>query len=974
MKKFLLAFGAAALMSPAFAQHKHGQEYNKSVFRNQQSKRNAGAIERTNRIARENFPQWSINVDKANGSLRDIYGPGLSLAGSDNLQRAQNCLAGQLSALGINANEWVMYRNTQTDKGGWVDFEQVINNHKVVFSRIGFRFGSNGQLIRVQMRNYGNPPTNVTPAISSADALAAASQNLIGATISSSTADGDWVWFPVPSESGYELHPAWAFKISGTDLHKEEMQLQGYVDATNGEVLYRTNNVKFDYNLTVKGMVHVNGTSQPATLEPLPHLKLELQTNGGTHYTDSAGNFSNTGFSVPDITTIALEGRWASVRHTPQSNTVPSMTENVTVSGTTYIYPTVGIAQSRHINAYYHVNRVHDFMKSHYNGFTGLDSPLPTNVDVSGSCNAYYNGSSINFYQSGSGCNSFAEINDIVYHEYGHGINDKFYDQFGPSMNNGALNEGYADVWAMCITDHPVLGQNSTVGGGYIRRYDVDLKVYPADIVGEVHADGEIIAGAWWDTRQYIGNLDTMARIFAQTLYDTPDGPDGLEGEVYHAVLISALQADDDDNNINNGTPHFLQIVRGFGDHGIHLLNDAEIVHAEVDNQWENNVIPINISVNTTYQPFLKNVVLMYRDRANVNYTADTMTNTGGLNFSASIPAQTGTKIIDYYFVLLDTLSIPNAYGPTGFNPASVASKSNIPFQFGVQLLTQNFEYFENNLAGWTVADVPAIGSVGADNATTGKWIQAVPIQSSAGGLISQTGTDNTSGTGKCLVTGNASNSSQGVGSADVDNGRTSVLTPVINISNLENPIIEYHRWYSNNRGSNPGTERWEVKIGSPSTVFWPSVENTYVSDQSWRRRIFRVRDYIPDTYNEIQLRFIANDDVSNNGCVVEAALDDFVIFDRNWPTGVQGSPSPEKAAVYPNPANETVKVTLPAAGFSSGSISIYELTGRLVQQRELEPSKREYNLNTSELAAGTYFLMIQSEKIIQSQKLVIAH
>ena len=33
-----------------------------------------------------------------------------------------------------------------------------------------------------------------------------------------------------------------------------------------------------------------------------------------------------------------------------------------------------------------------------------------------------------------------------------------------------------------------------------VRRYDQDRKVYPQDLVGEVHADGEIIAGAFWDT------------------------------------------------------------------------------------------------------------------------------------------------------------------------------------------------------------------------------------------------------------------------------------------------------------------------------------------------------------------------------------------------------------------------------------------------------------------------------------------
>ena len=973
MKKIFLAIGLAAAFSPAFAQHKHGQEYNKSVFRNPVSKRNSDAIRKTNAAATTAFPQWGIATDKANGTIRDIYGPAITITGSDNLQRAQNCMTEKLSGLGVNPAQWVMTRNTQTDKAGYVDFSQVIDGHKVAFSSLGFRFTQDGRLVRVKMKNYGEPQNYSTPTLNSGDALTAATQDLTGSNISSSNIDADWVWFPVPTVNGYELHPAWAFQINGTDLNREEMQLRGYVDGITGEVLYRRNDVKFDYDLTVKAMIYVNGTSNPATLEPLPHMKLTV--NGTNQLTDNLGYFANTTLNIPDLTTVILEGSFSKVRDVPSSNTVPSMQENIITLGSTYTYPTTGIAKSRHLNAFYHVNKVHDYMKTHYPLFTDMDNPLNTNVDLTTSyCNAFYNGSSINFYAAANGCNSFAEINDIVYHEYGHGINDKFYqDQGAGGMNNGALNEGYADVWGFSITNHPVLGQNSTVGGGFIRRYDLAPKVYPEDIEGEVHADGEIIAGAWWDVRLNIGNVDTMAKIFAQTLFDTPDGPDGTEGEVFFDVLISALMADDDDANINNGTPHFLEIVQGFAEHGIYLLSETEVTHNEVDNQWDNGPVVINATLDITYQPFLKDVQLMYRVRPNTGYTAITMTDLGNLNFTATIPAQVGTKIIDYYFAVRDTLSIVNAYGPTGFNAAVAASKSNIPYQFGIRLLGQSYEHFESPATSWTIGNFAGLGSNPADAATSGKWIQAVPLQSSAGVLLSQTGADHTSGSGQCLVTGNAASVTQGVGTADVDGGKTTALSPIINISGFDTPIIEYYRWYSNNRGSNPGTEKWEVKIGIPTAMYWPSVENTYVSDQSWRRRIFNVRDYLP-TANEVQLQFIANDATNNQGCVVEAAVDDFVVYDRNWPSSVSGTPNIEKAKIYPNPADENVKVALPASGFQSGTIGIFDLTGRKVQEINMQAGVREYTLNTSALSAGTYFLMIQAEKMIQSQKITIVH
>ena len=78
--------------------------------------------------------------------------------------------------------------------------------------------------------------------------------------------------------------------------------------------------------------------------------------------------------------------------------------------------------------------------------------------------------------------------------------------------SNGAMAEGYADLWGMTITLDPILGKGFSGGTTtYVRRYDIDPKVYPEDLVGEVHADGEIICGAWWDygvaTRRYYGAM-----------------------------------------------------------------------------------------------------------------------------------------------------------------------------------------------------------------------------------------------------------------------------------------------------------------------------------------------------------------------------------------------------------------------------------------------------------------------------------
>ena len=106
--------------------------------------------------------------------------------------------------------------------------------------------------------------------------------------------------------------------------------------------------------------------------------------------------------------------------------------------------------------------------------FTTMDNALTARVDrTDGDCNAFYNGTSINFYTTANGCNALSYVGDVMYHEYGHGINDKFWTSQGSSFDNGAMGEGYADVWAMSIIKNPFIGLGFFVNqpNSLIRRY-----------------------------------------------------------------------------------------------------------------------------------------------------------------------------------------------------------------------------------------------------------------------------------------------------------------------------------------------------------------------------------------------------------------------------------------------------------------------------------------------------------------------
>jgi hypothetical protein len=115
-----------------------------------------------------------------------------------------------------------------------------------------------------------------------------------------------------------------------------------------------------------------------------------------------------------------------------------------------------------------------------------------------------------------------AEDAEVVLHEYGHAIHFSQGFVFG-SEEAGAISEGFGDYWAVtvgsvvaptrdpaCVADWDSVSYTSSVPH-CLRRVDRNL-LYPADLNGEVHHDGQIWSRALWDIRQAVGNVkaDTL--------------------------------------------------------------------------------------------------------------------------------------------------------------------------------------------------------------------------------------------------------------------------------------------------------------------------------------------------------------------------------------------------------------------------------------------------------------------------------
>jgi zinc metalloprotease ZmpB len=194
--------------------------------------------------------------------------------------------------------------------------------------------------------------------------------------------------------------------------------------------------------------------------------------------------------------------------------------------------PTNTFAYTRHqdefeqVMAYYWITESQKYIQSLGFGTTRRaidDRPQRVRINQLGYDNSFETDHPKLEIRYGKGGVDDAEDGEVILHEYGHAIHDSQNFSFA-SEEAGAISEGFADYWAVTVSDHvdTLLGvpqleplacvadwdstsYTSTVPH-CLRRVDGNLH-YPADLNGEVHHDGQIWSRALWDIRQSLGNV-----------------------------------------------------------------------------------------------------------------------------------------------------------------------------------------------------------------------------------------------------------------------------------------------------------------------------------------------------------------------------------------------------------------------------------------------------------------------------------
>jgi hypothetical protein len=176
--------------------------------------------------------------------------------------------------------------------------------------------------------------------------------------------------------------------------------------------------------------------------------------------------------------------------------------------------------QFEQVMAYYWITEAQNYIQRLGFG-TGLfpgvnDEPQRVRINQWGADNSFFTDKKDEL-RFGKGGVDDAEDAEVILHEYGHAMQDSQQRPpgFGFSQEAGAIGEGFADYWAVtvsnliaptpdpaCVADWDSTSYTRTAPH-CLRRVDTNAH-YPDDL-GEVHHAGMIWSRALWDIRKAIG-------------------------------------------------------------------------------------------------------------------------------------------------------------------------------------------------------------------------------------------------------------------------------------------------------------------------------------------------------------------------------------------------------------------------------------------------------------------------------------
>ena len=333
-----------------------------------------------------------------------------------------------------------------------------------------------------------------------------------------------------------------------------------YVDSATGAGVARKDNLAYadgvlKYKVPDRSPLFGSRVDRPAALA-------NISVAGVATTTDNYGGLSWTGSAAAAVTTNCT-GSLVTVNNTNASGTKITGSVMVTPEGDGIWDLSSTPTSDSQLTCFSSVNVV----KEHVARFVPrgqiawLNNALVVNANQNQVCNANWNGSSLQFFISGTSgtniCENTGRITDVVYHEFGHGFHQNVVT--GGGSVNGGMGEGVGDTMSVSITQdyRMALGFFTDRPTVPIRDLDTTDQGWPAPST-EVHTQGVTYGGWMFDLRKNLkqiygdkeGNWVTD-RLFYESVRRATSIP---------TSYTQVVAADDDDGNTANGTPNFCAI------------------------------------------------------------------------------------------------------------------------------------------------------------------------------------------------------------------------------------------------------------------------------------------------------------------------------------------------------------------------------------------------------------------------------
>lgn len=427
---------------------------------------------------------------------------------------------------------------------------------------------------------------------------------------------------------GYQHRLAWVVR---PEIREQLGRWEALVDARTGELLALQDSNRYATTRNVVGGVYPvsnDGTPPDGVEQPGYPMPFADVTDAGTQlFTDSGGNYPVC-VDGPITTTLAGE----LVRIDDFCGAISESSSGDIDLGTgggrdCDLPPGASSPGDTHAarTGFYELNRVKEMALGHLPGNPWLRDQLAavTNIPDFGvpefNCNAFWDEVTVNFFTSGASalpgvvCSNTGEIAGVLDHEWGHGLDN---NDALPSISNPG--EGIADVYAALRLNESCIGRGFYTAGNQcgdddpcidcdgVRDIDwaerqsgqphdiawIDANCAPPFLGdpgpcgGGIHCEGAVYSEAIWD----LVHRDLQGPPFAMDLntalemgtrltflgaggvgnwYSCVDGAGTGDGCNADGGYLNFLAIDDDNGDLNDGTPHMAAIFSAFDRHGI---------------------------------------------------------------------------------------------------------------------------------------------------------------------------------------------------------------------------------------------------------------------------------------------------------------------------------------------------------------------------------------------------------------------